>query len=385
MSQRKATAEEKYGIRYRIGGFGYRMLQRCLAAVTPMQKQIMMNAFNGKHFCDNPRAIAEEMHRTHPEYRILWAAGKGVRTGELPDYVTTVQKKSLRFYREFVRSCCYVTNERIGRSVWKRKGQKFVQTWHGDRGIKKILYDSLPPKENAPWIMDEFLTDIFTVGSDYAEKRIQTAFRYHGKTLKSGCPRNDCLVRPRGEDAVREKIGVPAGKRILLYAPTLRQGQRTVKGTLDIDATLAHLRKGGEDWVCLVRAHPKTMRIEVGGESGRIDVSGYPDMADLLMIADCLITDYSSCAGDFALRKKALFLVQYDREEYIEAGRSFYIDPKEAGYLIAESQEELNGMIDRMDEKDYAENCEHILNYYGTRETGHATKDICEWICRETK
>lgn len=60
-----------------------------------------------------------------------------------------------------------------------------------------------------------------------------------------------------------------------------------------------------------------------------IDASRYPDMADLMEIADFFITDYSSSAGDFVLRNKPMILATFDRIEYQKNCREFKV-PVEA-------------------------------------------------------
>ena len=67
-------------------------------------------------------------------------------------------------------------------------------------------------------------------------------------------------------------------------------------------------------------------------------------MADLLLIADMLITDYSSCAGDYALLKRPMVLYQADRQEYLERDRTFYFD-------IDESPDDFLGAISNLTPK----------------------------------
>ena len=354
--------------------FGYGLFHK-------RNKQILFESFNGRAYSDNPRAISEKMHELFPDYRLIWACvDQNVFEGKIPDYVQLVKKESPDFYKILSTSFCYVLNEAIRYDTPKRKGQVFVQTWHGDRGFKKILYDSWEDGKRPTPVMDEVYTDLFVVGSKYASERIKTAFRYKGPTLDYGCPRNDCLVNPNNIQKIRDEIGVPSDKKILLYAPTLRDHSKIVKGTVNIAVTIAHLRNRGEDWVCLVRAHPKSLGLEVAFSETIIDVSKYPDMSDLLMIADMLITDYSSCSGDFALRRKPIVLAQFDLEQYMEEDRTFHVDINKIGYLIARSQDELNSIIDNTTDEQFAANCDRVLQFFGTNETGHASEEVCKWI-----
>ena len=347
----------------------------------PIEKKIVFESYNGRQYSDNPRAICEKMHDLFPEYELVW--GMSDRTENVPDYVRTVDVNSWKYRVECATAFAFVNNEGMKQYHYKRKGQLFIQTWHGDRGFKKILFDSLAARgisSKEYGFADEYLTDLFVLGSDYAENRIKTAFRYSGKTIKTGCPRNDCLLDPQNSDKVREKIGIGKDRKILLYAPTLRRNSKVVQAKIDLNETLKHFSQRGGDWVCLIRAHPKSLGVDIGADSNIIDVSKYPDMSDLLMVSDALITDYSSCAGDFILRRKPLILAQFDLEQYMEEDRTFHVDINEIGYLIAKTQEELNSYIDTLSDKDFAENCQKVLDYFGTCETGHSAEDVCRLI-----
>ena len=131
----------------------------------------------------------------------------------------------------------------------------------------------------------------------------------------------------------------------------------------------------------MIRAHSASAGLEFGGEGDLyLDVSQYPDMADLLSISDMLITDYSSCAGDFILRHKPVILAMFDYEEYVKNCRSFNFIPEEAGFIIAMNQRELELILDTYSDKDYSENCESIIRHFNITESGNSAAQICEII-----
>jgi len=351
--------------------------------VNKIEKKIVFSSYTGRQYSDNPRVISEKMHELYPDYKIVWGLNCIENTyGIIPNYVEIVSTKSISFHMHIATACCFIQNEGMSLGLYKRKGQFFIQTWHGDRGIKKILYDSIMARnvDKKLDLADEYLTDLFVVGSDYAENRIKTAFRYLGNVIKVGMPRNDKLVYPIDMNLVKQRIGIELDKKILLYAPTLRRNTKIVNSMVDLNETLEKLEEKGDNWVCLVRAHPKSIGVEVEKCKNMLDVSKYPDMSDLLMISDMLITDYSSCAGDFILRHKPIILAQFDLEQYMKEDRTFYVDINEIGYLIARNQEELNHIIETKSEQDYANNCEEILAYFGTKETGKSAEQICHII-----
>ena len=348
-----------------------------------VQKKIVFESNHGIHYSCNPRAISEKMHELYPDYELVWGMKEGwtEKDNLIPDYVKVIPIKSWEYRKQRATAIAYVRNEAMTVDLVKPKNQLFIQTWHGDRGVKKILYEAWKDGKRPFPVMDEFLTDIFVIGSDYAVKRISDAFHYHGKTLKEGCPRNDCLIMPVDPERIRLKIGVKEGHKILLYAPTFRQHSKLFKTDVNLHETLNHFKgRDGHEWICLARAHPKSGGLEVGIGANIIDVSGYPDMADLLMIADAFITDYSSSSGDFILRKKPLILAQFDITQYMNEDRGFHVDYNEMGFLIAKNQEELNYYIDTMSDEDFAKNCDRLMDYFSVHETGHAAEAVCHAI-----
>ena len=114
-----------------------------------------------------------------------------------------------------------------------------------------------------------------------------------------------------------------------------------------------------------------------------IDVTPYPDMADLLLIADLLITDYSSCAGDFLLTGKPVILAHFDRDDYEAQGRPLWVNPNEAGYLVAKNQGELNRILSNLYSYDHQAIACKVNRFYGTKETGQSSEVIVRKIIQE--
>lgn len=354
---------------------------RVYGMIHKTKPSVLFYSFSGDQYSDNPRAISEELHRRYPEYEIVWAfQDSRFSMSEVPSYVKKVKRNSIEFYKQLATSCCFVINECMLPGYAKKKGQFFVQTWHGDRGFKKIVYQT---KANEGIkhgrFVDGKVTDIFTVGSSYAEKRIPEMFHYYGEMLKAGCPRNDVLLASPDVSGIKKALNL-TDEKVLLYAPTIRKKDRNQEIQVDIDRTLDCLEEKGEKWVCLLRAHPKMKSMSFEKNNRIIDVSNYFDMSDLLLIADMLLTDYSSCATDYILRKKPLILTQFDREKYQKEDRDFYVDINEIGFYIAKNQDELEALIRRKTDDDYIGNCESIMKYFGTYESGHASQSVCDVI-----
>ncbi|MBE6568567.1 MAG: hypothetical protein E7657_07920 [Ruminococcaceae bacterium] len=350
------------------------------------KNKVLFESFGGKTYSDNPRAISEALARLCPETEIVWLfTDPESKKGILPEGVRTVNiTDTKKYYRELATAGAFVTNFVLP-DINKSKKQMFIQAWHGDRAFKKILLDATRtyvPEQN------EGYCDLALAGSDYGEMQYRSAFHYTGEILREGTPRDDRLVHPDASEikALRAKLGISEDTKILLYAPTLRDKARDAHvkqemQDIDIEATIASLeRKYGCPWLCLVRAHPGVLGLNVSDSDKKRNVSSYEDMGDLLLIADMLITDYSSSAGDFALLNRPLVLFQSDRQDYIENSRALYFDIRTCPYFVAETQDELEALIDNFTDDGVRANCEAVLNFYNTTESGHTAEAVAKRI-----
>ena len=140
--------------------------------------------------------------------------------------------------------------------------------------------------------------------------------------------------------------------------------------------------KTNKEWICFVRAHSAVKGlcgIEIDGKkvlNGNI----FEDMSDLMVISDMLITDYSSCAGDFILLKRPVILYQPDRDDYIKEDRKFYFDIDESPYMVARDSEDLIRLVKKLELKEIEKNCNDILKFYGAYETGNASGAVVDYI-----
>ena len=360
----------------------YKLIMKLHALTHPIEKKVVFSSFWGKQYSDNPRAVSEALHRLHPEIKQVWFLSSASEAyNVVPEYITVVRTME-SYYRELSTAFCFVTNENLPESIVKRRNQFFVQTWHGGRGYKKILYEAWEGGNRPSPVMDEFYTDLCVAGSDFGVSYFRDGFHYKGEILKQGCPRNDILlnITPELQGSIRDRIGVEADTKVMVYAPTFRDSSQMNGKPVDIAAVLNKLNKK-DKWMCLTRLHPMDKSAELLKNSqGCIDVTMYPDMADLLAIADLLVTDYSSSAPDFALTGKPIILATFDRVEYTASSRELKIPIEAPGYLIADNQELLMGIVSHLDEYDHEEIDRKVLDYYGTFETGKSSEAVSEKI-----
>ena len=350
----------------------------------PIKKQIFLWSFNGKQYSDSPRAISEKMHKLFPDYKIVWWIKEtNDKYGIIPDYVTIMNGSRYYLFTTIAESFCFVSNENMSSGFNKRKKQFFIQTWHGDRAPKKVLYDAYTNGKRPFPVADERVTDLCIAGSDYGESVYRSAFGYNGKVLKVGMPRNDKLIKCSVDEThiIRSRLKINDDTKILLFAPTFRDGLKSKQdASVNLKRILALLSQNGQRWICLVRAHPASAGLDVVYDDVCRNVTNYPDMADLLLISDMLITDYSSSAGDFILKDKPVIMAAFDYEEYQKNCREFKYSLEEAGFLIAKNQEELERIISVYSTEDYRKNCAKIKKYFNIVETGKSSEEVCKII-----
>ena len=113
--------------------------------------------------------------------------------------------------------------------------------------------------------------------------------------------------------------------------------------------------------------------------AGIVDATQYVDMQELLAASDCLITDYSSCAFDFMLTRRPVFLFATDVQQY-DMERGFYYPLEATPFPVAHNSEELMRRIDEFDMDVYAARIEAFLQGKGCMEDGHASERVVKLI-----
>lgn len=353
------------------------------------EKTVYFASFRGQ-YSDNPRAISECLHQMAPDVKIVWMVKLQFKK-YVPDYVTMVPPSPRKALKAQARANAWILNYvyRLNSGIYKSADQFYIQTWHGDRGLKTIGYTDelgkIKGNKNSYLMSD---CNLFIAASDYGVMKARKGLRYEGEVMTVGMPRNDKLTNIHAYEEkvaeIRKRIGIEDDTKILLYAPTYRETGEELQCQIDIGQTVANLEINGNKWTCLIRSHSLTKQLKVTQENISCrDVSDYPDMADLLLVTDLLITDYSSCAGDFLLTGKPVILAHFDKESYQSKDRLLWVDGEKAGYLVAKNQQELNDILKRIDTYDHKEIDEKVLQFYGTHETGHSSEAVARRIISE--
>lgn len=222
--------------------------------------------------------------------------------------------------------------------VPRRPGTRFVQVWHACGAFKKFGYSVLDRSFGASEsyvrsVPIHSTYDLCLVSAERFIPAYMEAFRLPRDrfTARLGIPRTDLFFDGPGiartAAALRARYRIPEGKRVILYAPTFR-GERTTEARdptdLDLDALRASL---AADHVVLLRSHPFVRPGSGPAADGEfvIDVSAHPDMNELMLVSDVLVTDYSSAIYEFALLGRPIAFFAPDRDAY-ERERGLYFD-----------------------------------------------------------
>ena len=257
--------------------------------------------------------------------------------------------------------------------------------------LKKIGYDGLGftnPIQKLIYRMNNPCPDVFVSGSRSFTDTTSQSFRFPKEIfLEAGLPRNDILVNglPREElDRLKAKLGIPAGKKAVLYAPTFRKGKAGPAQQPDFEKLTQVLgsRFGGE-WVVLLRQHYFVDSHETS-EGLVINVSGHEDMQELILGSDCMVSDFSSCMWDFVLTGKPCFVFARDLEDYRSGDRSFFIPVEDWPYPMTGDMEGLCRAIETFDERIYSQRIRQHLEGFGSYDRGTAARALVRVLDQHT-
>lgn len=349
-------------------------------------RKVFFMSFNGKSYSDNPRAISEELYKKNKNLKIVWAFNKSYdNISDVPSYVKIVRINTIKYFYHLATSRVWIDNFLKPIYLYKSKRQFYIQTWHGDRAIKKILLDTKLKKSNINRrIFEQKNCDLILTGSKFGEKMYRTSMNYNGNYLKVGSPRNDILLSTSKKDVYNKIFRVKDSDRILLFAPTFREGESEYDiRNINFDRVKNVLEsKTGNNWKIFIRVHASTNNIK-GINQSVVNVSSYPEMSHLLYISDMLITDYSSSATDFILTNKPIVLYQPDIEDYSENQRELYFEMNKIPFVTAKSFEELLEKIVKSIDDDNQNRNQKIRDFYKVYESGFASEKVAKYILNE--
>jgi CDP-glycerol glycerophosphotransferase len=363
-----------------------------------VDKRIILFESNlGRNYSGNPRFIYEEMvsrglDKKYQCYFIL----EDINTS-LPGNARKIKRISFFYFYLFSKAGFWVSDTRMPLYLKKRKETIYIQTWHGTP-LKRLALDLFQvnmegeadlTRYKKNFIQNTRTWDYLLSQNSYSTQIFCRAFAYKKEVLEIGYPRNDILINNNNSVEIiklKKKFGLPENKKIILYAPTWRDneyyGPHQYKFSSDIDFT--YLKEQlSSDYIILVKAHYLV--------SERIDYSRYQgflyqfgadyDIAELYLVSDLLVTDYSSVMFDYSLLNRPMLFFTYDLENYKDKLRGFYFDfMEEAPGPIVLTTEQLAASILEYCDEDYTVKYKAFKEKYNHADHGDASKKVVDLI-----
>lgn len=352
--------------------------------IFPIKKnRIIFNAYSGRNYACSPRYITEYLLDEYPQkYELIWAFRNPSKFRYLEEKgIKVIGYASLK--RFFYEATSKVSINNIGSFSWmpKTKSQLRINTWHGGGCYKRV---GLGEEHND--IIRKYTMELSASNTSYmiSSSKYSTEyvyphdFGYKGEILNIGFPRNDILFLDN-QNEIKKKIcnfyGIDQKSKIILFAPTWRYNTVDEIVLPDFEQLKKSLKKRfNGNWVVLFRAHE--LMIASAKKGDYINATNYSDMQELLVAADVLISDYSSCIWDYSLKYSGLcILFTPDLKKY-RVERGFDVDIAKWGFPICENNEELIRCIESIDEEDYRWKMKEHHNNLGSYENGSACKKI---------
>ncbi|WP_449278632.1 CDP-glycerol glycerophosphotransferase family protein [Leucobacter sp. GX24907] len=387
---------------YPEGGAAARVLAEIRRLDLPADQRvaegIFFESFEGREANCNPLAIDREIAARFPSLPRYWSV-----TSErvvVPEGAIPLLVGGSDWFAARRRARLLVVNDWLRYGFSRRRGQTVLQTWHGTM-LKHLALTRPSPglqtriavrRESRRW-------SLLLSQNPHSTAQFRRSYVYSGEVIETGYPRDDRLARstvesPNGPERIsflmqsaRRELGVPDGARVLVYAPTWRERTRGqaagLVDLLDVRALAAELDTEADPWVVLVRGHIRTLHFGgYGGLDSRvIDVSRHPDVNDVFLAADLLVTDYSSVMFDAAVAAVPMAFFVPDLADYRDRERGFTFDFEESapGPLIS-SRDELIATARRG--VAYSESYAAWRERFVPHDDGHAAERVVDELVR---
>jgi len=348
-------------------------------------KRIVFINFNGRGYGCNPKYICQYLLNDDEMFELIWLVSK--YDYFVPEGVKKVKYNSINALYNLSTANIIITNTKNNLRIIKKKYQKVIQTWHASYSPKYLEKAArLSKKYKKESKRNSEQTDYFLSNSRMQTHEYIENFWCKCSILEIGYPRNDILMSTNQKliETIKKNIGIGKEERILLYAPTFRDDYKTTAYFNNFSTLKLKLGEAGNNWRILIRLHPNAEKDtdNYAYNSQCINVSKYPDMQELLMIADILVTDYSSSMFDFSIMKKPVFIYANDIEEYINL-RGLKPIFYELPFPICTNENELLEKLADFSDDEYIRKVDNYMVKYGNFDDGHASENVCNLIKSE--
>ncbi len=355
----------------------FSFLFRIMTTFTPVKKNlILVNSFSGKKYNDSPKILCEEIVRQFgpDKYEIVWAFNNPASIEDCP--FKKVKIDSLKYFRTAFKAKYWITNVNIERGLhFKKKKQIYLNTWHGT-GPKTVGNAANGRNDYNCKNVNFMCSD----GEYLKQVLVNNLKAKPENVLMCGRPREDILYHPSEELKVKmmEKYGITKDDYVILYAPTWREPKNMSSiSEFNLDLDIKLILDTIPNSKILFRSHSITEAVEkhIKYSNRFMRTDGEQDIANLFLVSDVVISDYSSCVFDFVILNRPFICFVPDYEEYIKT-RSLYFDmEQEYPFGVQKNSDEVLNVLKEIvkgnNKLDKFKELKEKYNPYG----GNATKE----------
>ncbi len=329
----------------------------------------------------NPLALYLYIKKNYPDkFRCIWLVSKNTDISNLEAKDVYYYYKINSYFHQATAKY-WIKSQSTSSLIKKRKDQIYLQVEHGGAVFKKCGYDI---KGYYPGVPVDFVKEwTYYIASDRRNAKVMvSATGYEGKVETIGLARSDELVNHTKEmvDKILKKLNLDySNKRIIMYAPTFREKDLTEYTT---KLPIKEFEKQKND-LFIIKLHPQAKGVDpkIKLPKNVIDLSYYPDVQDLLLISDILISDYSTIVFEFSLLERPTIFYMHDLKEYLMERGGFDLDINtELPGPIAYNAKELMKYI-KSDQwyADYKKKIDYANKEFNYLNDGH----VCERIVKK--
>lgn len=349
--------------------------------------RILFYSVTGNQYSCSPKYISEYLEKNHKgKFEIVWAFRNMSMDLLLPDGTKCIRYQSMAFFFYYMSSKFIISNIYPYHLIGTKKNQIMIDTWHGGGAYKIAGRDfsegNTKIEEKTNYYNQSNVTVFVSSSKLFTKYFIHGGMQFEGPIINAGLPRNDIFFMDKQDkDGLIEKVynyfGIEKNSKILLYAPTWRTEEDCIDFSLDIRALKDALcKRFGGEWEILVRMHMYTTTTIQGDI---VNANNYPDMQELLLASDVLVSDYSSSIWDYSLTGKPCFLYTYDLNKYVDS-RGFYVDIKKWGFPLCISFEQLVNAILNFNREQFETNMKMHYQMLGGYDDGHACERVVNYL-----
>lgn len=350
VQRRAAHLSTRTGSKVRTAGalLEYRALQE-----QPLDPHLAVYAsLWNRGVAGNPKAIYDAMLEVAPHVEGVWIIRRS-QLDSVPDGIDAIVPGTRRYWQTMARATYFVNDVNFPDRLTKRPGQVHVQTQHGTplkhMGLDLMAHPAASRNMDfAKLLRRSDRWDYNLSSNTYSTLIWEKAFPCSFTTLEYGYPRNDVLVRAGADEvaAARSALGLQEGQRAVLYAPTHREYDPTFLMRLDLGRLARRL---GPDVVLLARSHyfygETADPVDISERAGVVDVSRHRDVAQLMLAADVLVTDYSSIMFDYANLGRPIVVYAPDWSTYRDVRGTYFDLLAEPPGAVARTEDELAAVL----------------------------------------